>query len=34
MTGGGKEQRGKLIDADLAQVDGSRGQLEGKIRAR
>jgi uncharacterized protein YjbJ (UPF0337 family) len=34
MTGKLKEQWGKLTDDDLAQINGSREQLEGKIQAR
>ena len=34
MKGKVKEQWGKLTDDDLAQINGSREQLEGKIQAR
>jgi len=34
MTGKVKEQWGKLTDDDIAQVNGSREQLEGRIQAR
>jgi uncharacterized protein YjbJ (UPF0337 family) len=34
MTGKVKEQWGELTDDDLAQVNGNREQLEGKIQAR
>jgi uncharacterized protein YjbJ (UPF0337 family) len=34
FTGKVKEQWGKLTDDDIAQINGSREQLEGKIQAR
>lgn len=34
MTGKVKEQWGKLTDDDVAQINGNREQLEGKIQAR
>jgi uncharacterized protein YjbJ (UPF0337 family) len=34
LTGKVKEQWGKLTDDDIAQVNGNREQLEGKIQAR
>jgi uncharacterized protein YjbJ (UPF0337 family) len=34
FTGKVKEQWGKLTDDDLAQINGSREQLEGKLQAR
>jgi uncharacterized protein YjbJ (UPF0337 family) len=34
FTGKVKQQWGQLTDDDLAQINGSREQLEGKIQAR
>ena len=34
LTGKVKEKWGKLTDDDLAQINGSREQLEGKLQAR
>ena len=34
MTGKVKEQWGKLTDDDIAQINGKREQLEGRIQAR
>lgn len=34
FTGQVKEQWGKLTDDDIAQINGNREQLEGKIQAR
>lgn len=34
MTGSVKEQWGKLTDDEIAEINGNREQLEGKLQAR